>query len=436
MYREAMERLVGWKSLDRRKPMIVYGLRQTGKTWLVEEFGKDHFEKMVTINMEDSRFHAAFTNKTDPNSILKTLSVLLGETIDASALIFFDEIQECPEALASLKYFFEKRPDVFVVAAGSLLGVTSKQGRKFPVGKVDGLTLRPMNFREFLTAIGKEKIADAIKNYDTATIDSVSTDITELLRTYMLVGGMPEAVLTYAETGDIFSVRKVQDELLNHYLSDMSNHPPKNIIPHMKAVWDSIPAQLSKDSGRKFVYSLMKSKGGAAVYMAPILWLCDYGLLTMVTKISKPGNPLKAYEDKKSFKLFAADVGLICAKSGLDPKVVVDGDRMFTEFKGALTEQFAMQELIASDRKLYYWTADNSDGEIDLITEVDGKAIPIEVKAGENLKAKSLSAFRDRYDVETSVRTSLSGSRDEGWMINIPLCAIGSLETALAKRKG
>jgi len=434
MQREAMKRLVEWKSLDRRKPMIVYGLRQTGKTWLVEEFGKNHFDKMVTINMEDSRFHDAFTNTTDPDAILKILSIITGEDIGDSTLIFMDEVQECSGALASLKYFCEKRPDVFIVAAGSLLGTRIAQGRKFPVGKVDGMTLRPMSFTEFLTALGKERLVDAIKNYDTEVIDSLSTDIKGSLREYMLVGGMPEAVLTYVETGDIRKARNVQETLLDQYLSDISNHPPKNIIPYMKAVWDSIPDQLSKEAGRKFVYSQMKSKGGAAVYMPAIMWLCDYGLLTMVPKISKPGNPLSAYSDRKSFKLFAADIGLICAKSNLDPKAVVEGDRMFTEFRGALTEQFALQELIAAGHGPYYWSAENSDGEIDLITESGGKAIPIEVKAGENLKAKSLSAFRKKYDIETSVRTSLSGSRDEGWMVNIPLCAIGSLDMVLVKR--
>ena len=430
-----MKTLIEWKSLNRRKPMIVYGLRQTGKTWLVEDFGKNHFKKMITVNLEDRRFHNAFGNTTDPDKILSVLSIMSDESIDDSTLIFLDEIQECPEALASLKYFYEKRPDVFIIAAGSLLGTSAAQGRKFPVGKVDGMTLRPMNFREFLTALGKEDIANAIRDYDTDIIDPLSSDTTDLLKEYMLVGGMPEAVLTYVETKDVFKVRKVQERLLDQYQSDMSNHPPKNIVPNMRAVWDSIPNQLSKDSGRKFTYSLMQKKGGAAIYMTPILWLCDYGLLTMVPKISKPGNPLAAYSDRRSFKLFAADVGLICAKSGLDPKAVVDGDRMFTEFKGALTEQFVLQELVASNHAPYYWSADNSDGEIDLITESNGKTIPIEVKAGENLKAKSLSAFRDRYDMRTSVRTSLSGSRDEGWMINIPLCAIGSLDKALADRK-
>lgn len=436
MKRDAMKRLVDWKSLGRRKPMIIYGLRQTGKTWLAEEFGKNHFDSMVTINMEDRRFHDAFRNTTDPDAILKILSVITDRDIDGSTLIFLDEIQECPEALASLKYFYEKRPDAFIMAAGSLLGVTNAQGRKFPVGKVDGMTLRPMNFTEFLTALGNERTADAIRNYDTEIIDSASTDIKRSLREYMLVGGMPEAVLTFIETGDVREVRKVQEMLLHQYRSDISNHPPKSIIPYMRSVWDSIPDQLSKETGRKFVYSLMKSKGGAAVYMPAIMWLCDYGLLTMVPKISKPGNPLSAYSDRRSFKLFAADIGLICAKSGLDPRAVVEGDRMFIEFRGALTEQFALQELIAADHRPYYWSAENSDGEIDLMTESDGKAIPIEVRSSENLKAKSLSAFRKKYDVETSVRTSLSGSRDEGWMVNIPLCAIGSLDRVLRERKG
>jgi len=435
MKRDAMDRLIEWKSNAGRKPMIIYGLRQTGKTWLAEEFGKDHFDNMVTVNLEDRRFHNAFSNITDPDAIMRAISILTDEPIGPSTLVFFDEVQDCSEALASLKYFSEKRPDIFLIAAGSLLGVSSEQGRKFPVGKVDGLTLRPMSFTEFLAAIGKEKIADTIKSYDTKSIDLIRDDIKELLRAYMLVGGMPEAVFTYATTGDIQKVRKVQNALLSQFQSDMSNHPPKNVIPRMKAVWDSIPEQLSKDSGRKFVYGLMKSKGGATVYMPPIMWLCGYGLVTMVPKVSKPGNPLSAYADRKSFKLFAADVGLICAKSGLDPKTVIDGDRMFTEFKGALTEQFAVQELIAADHSLYYWTAENSDGEIDLITESDGRQIPIEVTAAENLKSKSLSAFRDRYEVEASVRTSLSGYRDEGWMINIPLCAIGSIDIALAKRK-
>ena len=428
-----MEKLVEWKSFEKRKPMIVYGLRQTGKTWLVEEFGKAHFKRMVTVNMEDRRFHNAFTNTTDPDGILKNISLIVGESVEGS-LIFLDEIQECPEALASLKYFFEKRPDVFIIAAGSLLGLGVTQGRKFPVGKVDGMTLRPMNFKEFLIALGKDDIANAIMKYDTKIIDLLNSDIKELLRTYMLVGGMPEAVLTYCETKDLLKVRAVQDTLLYQYQHDMSNHPPRKIIENMKAVWNSIPEQLSKDAGRKFVYSIMEKKGGAKTYMEPILWLCDYGLTIPVPKISKPRIPLAAYSDRKSFKLFAADIGLICAKSGLSPKAVVEGDRMFVEFRGALTEQFVLQELISAGHGPYYWTAENSDGEIDLIVELDGEIIPIEVKAGENLKSKSLSAFRKKYDMETSVRTSLSGSRDEGWMVNIPLCAISSIDKALELR--
>ena len=434
MKRDAMETLIRWKSLERRKPMIVYGLRQTGKTWLVENFGKDCFNRTITINLEDRRFHNAFENITEPDMILRVLSIMTAENMDDSTLIFFDEIQECPNALASLKYFSEKRPDLFITAAGSLLGTSVAQGRKFPVGKVDGMTLKPMNFREFLTALDKEELADAIKNYDTETLVPLNSVINGLLKEYMLVGGMPEAVLTYIKTGDIFKVREIQNTLLGQYQSDLSNHPPKNIVPEMRAVWDSIPNQLSKESGRKFTYSLMQRKGGAAVYMTPILWLCDYGLLTMVSRISKPGTPLGAYSNGRSFKLFAADIGLMCAKSGLDPKAVIEGDRMFIEFKGALTEQFVLQELIAADHTPYYWTAENSDGEIDLIIESGGKTIPIEVKAGENLKAKSLSAFRDRYGMEISVRTSLSGPRNDGWIINIPLYAMGSLETALAKR--
>lgn len=436
MHRKAMGKLIEWKNNPNRKPLILRGARQVGKTWLVEEFGKREFKNTLVVNLESRTMHEAFQDVTEPEKILRILSIKSGRDADGSTLLFLDEIQECPDALASLKYFAEKMPGAYVIAAGSLLGVSTGQRRTFPVGKVEMLTLLPMDFEEFLMATGNGRMAAVIEAYDTDVMAGLAPELSEQLRNYICIGGMPEAVKEYAESGDFNRVRKVQNALVGAYENDMGKHPPTSDIANMRAVWNSVPGQLSKDNGRKFTYGLLDRKGGAAVYMSPIQWLCDYGLLNMVPRISKPGVPLSAYTDRKAFKLFTLDVGILCAKSGIEPKAVVEGDRLFTEFRGALAEQYVVQELIASDHSLYCWKAEKSDGEVDLVTECSGTPAPIEVKASENLRSKSLRSFRDRYDIGLSVRTSLSGTRDEGWLLNIPLYAIGRLDEAVRRHSG
>lgn len=431
MERRAMERLVKWKDSPNRKPLILRGLRQTGKTWLAEEFGKRYYDSMVIANLENRKLHSAFANVTEPEDIVRSLSLLLGHRIEETTLIFLDEVQECPDALASLKYFCEKTPRYHVIAAGSLLGVSFGQGRRFPVGKVDQITLCPMDFREFLTATGNEGLAEVIESYDKNIIPLVSGRLTELLRTYMCVGGMPEAVRTYVETGDLLQVRDVQMRMLDAFGSDMSNHPPSRIIQRMKEVWNSIPYQLSKENGRKFVYALL-GKGGASRYLESVQWLVEYGLLIMVKRAEKPACPLSSVSDGKAYKLFVADVGLLGAKAGLDPSLVLFGDSMFTEFRGSMTEQFVLQELISIGYEPYYWSSERN--EVDFLIEHRGAPIPIEVKASVNLMSKSLKAFRDRYGTEVCVRTSLTGTKDEGWLVNVPLYAISSIGKALDER--
>lgn len=433
MERKAMDDLIAWKDSPDRKPLIVRGLRQTGKTWLVTEFGRRHYASMVTVDLNDRSLHDAFAAVTEPETILSLLSLMLRTPIDEGTLVFLDEVQECPDALLSLKYFRERAPSYHVIAAGSLLGVSFGQGRGFPVGKVSEITLRPMDFTEFLAATGNERAAEAVESYDAGTLTRASSAMAGLLKEYMCVGGMPEAVRTYAETGDLLRVRDVQNALVSQFESDLSNHPPGRMVQRIREIWSSVPGQLSKESGGKFVYSLM-GKGGAARYMEAIQWLAGYGLVTMVGRAERPSCPLSSVSDGKSFKLFAADVGLLGAKAGLDPSVIVHGDRLFTEFRGSLTEQYVLQELVCAGYSPYYWSSEKN--EVDFLVEHGGTPVPVEVRSSVNLKSKSLRAFRDRYGLTLCVRTSLAGVRDEGWLVNIPLYAIGSIGKALDGRPG
>lgn len=433
MLRKAMADLVAWKKDSQRKPLVVYGARQVGKTWLVEEFGRQEFARAVTVNLDDRSFHPLFSRFTEPGEILAALALKTGTAIDGDTLLFLDEVQSCPEALQSLKYFAEKRPDVPIIAAGSFLGLSATLGTSFPVGKVARLVIRPLDFGEFLGAVGQASLAQAVARFDSGLLTALREDLIRYLRIYLCVGGMPEVVAEYVASGDLRKVRQIQQDLCHDYEQDMAKHPPRTALERMREVWDALPGQLAKENGRKFVYSQLPRKGGAGVYMPAIRWLEDFGLLKMVPLVAKPGVPLAPYADRLAFKLYALDVGLLGAKSGLDPAAVLDGDRLFTEFRGALTEQYVCQELTAQGYPLFYWSAEKSDGEVDFLTELNGRILPIEVKAAENLKAKSLKSFRDRYGVALSVRTSLSGTRDEGWLLNIPLYAIGALGAAIAQ---
>ena len=435
MERKAMASLKAWKCSAGRRPLVVRGLRQVGKTWLVEEFGRTCFESTVTVNMDSPADRGAFNDPTDVDAILRAIAARSGEDVGPDTLLFIDEVQSCPNALTSLKYFCEKSPETHVVVAGSLLGVSAGRQGPFPVGKVDTLTLRPMDFEEFLSAVGRGRLADILGEDDRAAASALSADYEGLLKEYMMVGGMPACVGSYAGGGGLTECRRIQEALLAGYDADMGRHPPSSQIAPMRAVWDSIPEQLSKDGGRKFVYSVMKSKGGASRYYAPIRWLCDYGLLVEVDKVSAPGTPLSSYADGKSFKLFAADVGLLCAKARLPVSDALEEGPRFAEFKGALAEQFAVQELVARGVRPHYWTNDRGTAEVDLLAEIGGRVVPIEVKSSVNLKSKSLKAFHERYGIEPCVRAAPAGFKDEGWLVNIPLHDVGNTGAVLARRE-
>ena len=428
MQRKLMDRLVGWKGSERRKPLIVNGARQVGKTWILKELGRLHFESVAYVSLDkDERARRFFEPDLDPRRIVSSLSLHLDMDIDPGrTLVVLDEIQSCPAAITSLKYFCEDAQEYHVAAAGSLLGISATHGTGFPVGKVSTLNLFPLSFTEFLCATGSGRYAELVERGDHAMMDTFSDKLKELLRTYYIVGGMPEAVNAYIGTADVRDARGVQDQILTDYTSDFAKHVPANLLARTMLAWDSIPKHLSKEN-KKFVFGQVRKGARAADFEESLRWLEQAGLVTKVPRVSKPGMPLKAYRDQNAFKVFMLDIGLLGAMGGLSPAAMVDGGGIFTEFKGALTEQYVCQQLV-SDCGLapYYWSAENSSGEIDFLVQAGSGVYPIEVKAEENLRAKSLRAFNGRYEGMSPRRFSMSGFRDQGWMRNIPLYAIGN----------
>ena len=429
MQRKLMDRLVGWKGSERRKPLIVNGARQVGKTWILKELGRLHFESVAYVSLDkDERARRFFEPDLDPRRIVSSLSLHLDMDIDPGrTLVVLDEIQSCPAAITSLKYFCEDAQEYHVAAAGSLLGISATHGTGFPVGKASTLNLFPLSFTEFLCATGRGRYAELVERGDHAMMDTFSDKLKELLRTYYIVGGMPEAVNAYIGTADVRDARGVQDQILTDYTSDFAKHVPANLLARTMLAWDSIPKHLSKEN-KKFVFGQVRKGARAADFEESLRWLEQAGLVTKVPRVSKPGMPLKAYRDQNAFKVFMLDIGLLGAMSGLSPAAMVDGGGIFTEFKGALTEQYVCQQLV-SDCGLapYYWSAENSSGEIDFLVQDGSGVYPIEVKAEENLRAKSLRAFNERYEGMSPRRFSMSGFRDQGWMRNIPLYAIGNV---------
>lgn len=428
MQRKLMDRLVEWKGSERRKPLIVNGARQVGKTWILKEFGRLHFESVAYVSLDkDERARRFFEPDLDPRRIVSSLSLYLDMDIDPGrTLVVLDEIQSCPAAITSLKYFCEDAQEYHVAAAGSLLGISATHGTGFPVGKVSTLNLFPLSFTEFLCATGSGRYAELVERGDHAMMGTFSDKLKELLRTYYIVGGMPEAVNAYIDTADVRDARRVQAQILTDYTSDFAKHVPANLLARTMLAWDSIPKHLSKEN-KKFVFGQVRKGARAADFEESLRWLEQAGLVTKVPRVSKPGMPLKAYRDQNAFKVFMLDIGLLGAMSGLSPAAMVDGGGIFTEFKGALTEQYVCQQLV-SDCGLapYYWSAENSSGEIDFLVQAGANVYPIEVKAEENLRAKSLRAFNGRYEGMSPRRFSMSGFRDQGWMRNIPLYAIGN----------
>ena len=430
MYRYKIEELKKWKESPTRKPMIIRGARQVGKTWLMKEFGKEFYEKCAYINFDDnSRMNKLFEEDFDLDRIIQGLKIESGVNIEPeNTLIIFDEIQETPKALKALKYFCENAREYHIISAGSLLGVAIHEGTSFPVGKVDFMDLTPLSFFEFLEALGENELLKLLKNNDFPMIEVFDTKIKEYLKLYYYVGGMPEVVNAYATNKDLKEVRKIQKELLAAYEQDFSKHAPSNIVPRIRQLWNNIPTQLAKEN-KKFIYGLIKEGARAREYEIALSWLIDCGIVYQINRVNNCKVPLSAYQDFNAFKLYLLDVGLLAAMTEIDEKTLLDGNEIFVEFKGSLTEQYVLCQLKqCTDLNVFYWTADTGTAEIDFITQIRGNNVPIEVKASENLQAKSLKTFVQKYNTEINVRTSMSNYRKEDWLINVPLYSIGNIE--------
>lgn len=426
MYRIAIEKLYKWKNSKRRKPLIIEGARQVGKTWLMKEFGEQAYADTVYINFDsNSRMADLFSADLDTDRLIMGLELYAGRKINPeNTLLIFDEVQEVPRALASLKYFYENAPQYHIVCAGSLLGIALHQGTSFPVGKVDFLKLYPLSFSEFLMATGNERFAELLKKQDYEMITSFKQTYIDALKHYYFVGGMPEAVQSFAESKDFNEVRAIQKRILAAYEQDFSKHAPNEIVPKIRMLWNSIPSQLAREN-KKFIYGLVREGGRAREYETAIMWLSDCGLVHKVSRVNAAGIPLKAYEDLKAFKLFIVDVGLLGCMTGLRQRTLLDGDDLFVEFKGALTEQYVCQQLkTIEDLGVYYYTNDRGSCEIDFAVDTGEQIVPIEVKAETNLRAKSLKTYRERFEPELSVRTSMADYKKEDWLLNLPLYAI------------
>lgn len=429
MRRTALSFLQKWKQKNTRKPLIIRGARQVGKTWLMKEFAKTEYENFAYINFEDNQqLKTLFLNDFDIPRILLAIQIATGIKPEPNkTLIIFDEIQEAERAITSLKYFRENAPEYHIVAAGSLLGIALHENTSFPVGKVEFLDLYPLSFTEFLEALGEHDLTHLIQQQQWEMINTFKTKYIELLKQYYYVGGMPEVVANFASNQDFSEVRQIQQQILDSYEQDFSKHAPTDVVPRIRMVWNSVPAQLSKEN-RKFIYGLIKQGARAKEFELALSWLMDCGLIHKVNRISKPALPLKAYEDMGAFKLYLLDIGLLGAMANLDVKTLLDGNLIFTEFKGALTEQYVLQQLV-TDREIsiFYWSSDKSDGEIDLLIQYKNELVPIEVKAAENLQAKSLRAFVEKNKPKMAIRTSMSDFREETWLTNLPLYAINEL---------
>ena len=429
MERIAMKELVSWKNKPGRKPLIIRGARQVGKTWLMKEFGKNEYSQTVYVNFESSKLlKTLFVDNFDINRIITALQIETGIQVNPqNTLIVFDEIQEAEGAITSLKYFCENAPQYHIIAAGSLLGVALHKHTSFPVGKVEFLDLYPLNYTEFLMALDQQLLLNLLKSGDWILIKSFKEKYIQILRQYYYIGGMPEVVLSYRTQNDFKEVRVIQKRILTAYEHDFSKHAPSDIIPRIRMLWNAIPSQLAKEN-KKFIYGAVKPGSRAKDYELALSWLIDCGLVHKVCRVSKPGIPLKAYEDYNAFKLFIADVGLMGAMGDLDVRTLIEGNVIFEEFKGALTEQYVLQQLITiPDLVIYYWSAERSIAEIDFLIQYSGEVIPIEVKAEENLQAKSLKTFCQKYSPKTAIRTSMSDFRKENWLTNLPLYAISEL---------
>ena len=431
MYRIAIEKLYQWKESKRRKPLIIEGARQVGKTWLMKEFGEKAYQDTIYINFDsNSRMSELFSEDLNVDRLIMGIELYAGKKIDPDhTLLIFDEVQEVPKALSSLKYFYENAPQYHIVCAGSLLGIALHGGTSFPVGKVDFLNLYPLSFKEFLMATTGERFAELLENQDYQMVNAFKQTFIDALKQYYFVGGMPEAVESFVEEKDFNEVREIQKRILSAYEQDFSKYAPIEIVPKIRMVWNSIPLQLAKEN-KKFIYGLVREGGRAKEYETAIMWLCDCGLIHKVSRVNAAGLPLKAYEDLKAFKMFLVDVGLLGCMTGLRQRTLLDGNELFTKFKGALTEQYVCQQLkTIQDLDIYYYTNDRGSCEVDFVVDTGEEIVPLEVKAEVNLKAKSLKNYHEKYNPPISIRTSMADYKKEDWIVNLPLYAIEELKT-------
>jgi len=436
MQRHALKTLSEWKSRAGRKPLVMHGARQVGKTWLMKEFGRLRYNKTAYVWFEkNQRMCDLFDGDMDVRRILAGLELETGINIDhRDTLIIFDEIQDCPNALTSLKYFNENAPEYDIIAAGSLLGLSLHPNTSFPVGKVEFMHLYPLSFSEFLMAVGEERLCAALEKPDRELMSVFRDKLIYCLKMYFYVGGMPEVAREFSAHRDFNIARKFQNDILDSYQQDFSKHIPFNHLPNVRQLWNSIPAQLAKEN-KKFIYSQVKKNATAQTFELSLEWLSNCGLIHKVSRVSKPAQPLKGYENTGAFKLFLCDIGLLSAMSMLDAKIIISGDALFTEFKGALTEQYACQEMkLLNDAHTAYWVNDSATAEIDFVLQLGSSIMPVEVKAATNLKSKSLQVYREKFKPEIEVRTSLADYKMTGNLIDIPLYALGQLERIVRGR--
>lgn len=427
MIRDAEIKLKEWKDSKNRKPLLIYGARQVGKTWLMKNFGKTEFSTFIYINFEkEIQLRGIFETDYNPQRIIKLIEIHTNQKIEfGKTLLILDEIQEAKGGLTALKYFNEELHELHLIGAGSLLGIALKQQTSFPVGQVEFLNLYPLNFGEFLKASGNTSLFNLLIEKDWSLIETFKSKYINLLKQYYYVGGMPEVVNSFIEDEDYNKVRTIQQNILTSYEQDFSKHAPLEIIPRIRMIWNSVISQLAKEN-KKFVYGLIKEGARAKDFELALSWLEDYGLIYKIQRTKKSNVPLAAYSDLGIFKLYVIDIGLLGALGNLNARILVENDSLFNEFKGSLTEQYVLQELIQMKKnQVHYWSNDSGSAEIDFIFEQDSKIIPLEVKAGENLQAKSLKTFSLKYPEIHCFRTSLSDYREESWLTNIPLYSIG-----------
>lgn len=426
MKRKLLNNLIEWKNDKNHKPLVLEGARQVGKTWLMKEFGRTQYKKVAYINFDkNEKMCKVFEADLDTNRLITAIELDVEFKITPEdTLIIFDEIQECPRAITSLKYFNEDAPQYDIIAAGSLLGVAHHFGTGFPVGKVEFLRLYPLSFTEFLDAMGKEQFVELIEKQDFEMIKLFNTKFEDLLKQYTYIGGMPEVVQDFVNNKDFKKVRTIQKRILSSYEKDFSKHIPANTVEKVRMLWSSVPTQLAKDN-KKFIYNAIKKGARAKEFETALTWLKDAGLIYQVYKITKPGLPIGAYEDLDSFKLFVLDVGLLGALVNLDAKTILDRYEIFQEFKGAMAEQYVLQQFkTIKDLPVYYWTNETSRSEVDFVIQLNSKVVPVEVKAATNLRARSLKIYMEQFKPELALRTSLADYKKIDNLIDLPLYTI------------